>query len=98
MLPKETHKTTLQQLRAYRRRKSIAQAQTDCKGGASACHGYHIDDLIEELEQVYPQIVTKIRFERSTKLSKQEKADMKKIWICPSSRSLGVRFWQGEAL
>jgi hypothetical protein len=30
-------------------------------------HGYHIDDLIEELEKVYPQIRTKIRFELSTK-------------------------------
>jgi hypothetical protein len=36
-------------------------------------HGYHLDYLIEKLEQVYPQIMTKIRFERSTKPSKQEK-------------------------
>lgn len=36
-------------------------------------HGYHIDYLIEELEKVYPRIMTKIRFERSTKPSRQEK-------------------------
>lgn len=28
-------------------------------------HGYHPASLIEELEKVYPQIMTKIRFERS---------------------------------
>jgi len=37
-------------------------------------HGYHIDTLIAALEQVYPQMMTKIRFELSTKPSKQEKA------------------------
>ncbi|MEP0878950.1 transposase [Funiculus sociatus GB2-M2] len=36
-------------------------------------HGYHVDHLIEALEKVYPQIMTKIRFELSTKPSKQEK-------------------------
>jgi hypothetical protein len=36
-------------------------------------HGYHIDYLIEQLEKVYPQIMTKIRLELSTKPSKQEK-------------------------
>ena len=36
-------------------------------------HGYHINYLIEELEKVYPQIMTKIKFELSTKPSTQEK-------------------------
>ena len=34
-------------------------------------HGYHIDCLVRELQKVYPQIMTKIRFE----LSKQEKKE-----------------------
>lgn len=47
-------------------------------------HGYHIDYLIEELEQVYPQIMTKIRFELSTKPSKQEKAAQGKSGFVPA--------------
>ena len=38
-------------------------------------YGYHIDYLIEELQKVYPQMMTKIRFERSKKHSKQEKKE-----------------------
>ncbi|APB33950.1 IS4 family transposase [Gloeomargarita lithophora Alchichica-D10] len=34
----------------------------------------HIDYLIKELEQIYPQIMTKIRFELSKKPSKQGKS------------------------
>lgn len=37
-------------------------------------HGYHPDHLRQELEKVYPQIMRKIKFELSTKPSKQEKA------------------------
>jgi transposase len=37
-------------------------------------HGYHPDKLQAALEPVYPQIMRKIRFELSTKPSKQEKA------------------------
>lgn len=37
-------------------------------------HGYHPEHLTQELEKVYPQIMTKIRFELATKPSKQEKA------------------------
>ena len=37
-------------------------------------HGYSIDHLIAELEKIYPQIMTKIRVQLSTKPSKQEKA------------------------
>lgn len=36
-------------------------------------HGSHIDRLVKELQKVYPQIMRKIRFERSKKHSKQEK-------------------------
>jgi hypothetical protein len=54
-------------------------------------HGYHIDYLIEEFEKVYPQIMTKIRFERSTKPSKQEKAAQGKSGESPGCCSLGDR-------
>jgi hypothetical protein len=37
-------------------------------------HGYHPDYLTQQLEQVYLQIMRKIRFERSAKPSKQEKS------------------------
>ncbi len=47
-------------------------------------HGDHIDVLIETLEQVYPQIMTKSRFERSTKPSKQEKAAQGKAGFVPA--------------
>lgn len=47
-------------------------------------HGYPIDYLIEALETVYPQIMTKIRFELSTKPSKHEKADMGKSGFVPA--------------
>ena len=36
-------------------------------------HGYHPEHLKQQLEQVYPQIMTKIRFELSAKPSKQQK-------------------------
>jgi len=47
-------------------------------------HGYHLDYLIEKLEQVYPQIMTKIRFEHSTKPSKQEKEVQGKSGFVPA--------------
>jgi hypothetical protein len=47
-------------------------------------HGYHIDYLIEGLEKVHPQIMTKIRFERSTKPSKPEKAASGKSGFVPA--------------
>jgi hypothetical protein len=46
-------------------------------------HGYHLDYLIEKLEQVYPQIMRKIRFELSTKPSKQQKAAQGKSGFVP---------------
>lgn len=47
-------------------------------------HGYHPEPLTEALEKVYPQIMHKIRFERSTKPSKQEKADQGKSGFVPA--------------
>jgi hypothetical protein len=46
-------------------------------------HGYHPDYLAEQLEKVYPQIMTKIRFERSPKPSKQEKAEQGRTGFVP---------------
>ena len=37
-------------------------------------HGYHPDKLIAALQQLYPQIMTKIRFELAPKPTKAEKA------------------------
>ena len=47
-------------------------------------HGYHIDHLTEELEKVYPQILRKIRFQRSTKPSLQEEAAQGKSGFVPA--------------
>jgi Transposase DDE domain len=47
-------------------------------------HGYHPEHLTEELEKVYPQIMTKIKFELSTKPSKQEKAEQGKSGFVPA--------------
>lgn len=46
-------------------------------------HGYHPESLTEALKQVYPQIMTKIRFELSTKPSKQEKQAQGKSGFVP---------------
>jgi transposase len=48
-------------------------------------HGYHLDHLTEALQQVYPQIMTKIKFELSTKPSKQEKLDQGKSGFVPAT-------------
>ncbi|NJR52261.1 MAG: transposase [Leptolyngbyaceae cyanobacterium CSU_1_3] len=47
-------------------------------------HGYHPDHLTQELEKVYRGIMRKIRFERSTKPSKQEKAAQGKSGFVPA--------------
>lgn len=47
-------------------------------------HGYHREHLTEELEKVYPEIMTKIQFELSTKPSKQEKAAQGKSGFVPA--------------
>lgn len=36
-------------------------------------HGYYPDKLIPMLEEIYPQIMTKISFKVAPKMSKQEK-------------------------
>lgn len=46
-------------------------------------HGYHPEYLREELEKVYPQMMTKIRFELSAKPSKQEKKELGKSGFVP---------------
>ena len=46
-------------------------------------HGYHPDTLIPALEKVYPQIMRKIRFERSPKPTKAEKAAAGKTGFVP---------------
>jgi transposase len=43
-----------------------------------------MEALIEALEPIYPQITTKIRFELSTKPSKQEKAEQGKAGFVPA--------------
>ena len=47
-------------------------------------HGYHPEYLTQELEQIYPQIMKKIKFERSTKPSKQEKEALGKSGFVPA--------------
>jgi len=47
-------------------------------------HGYHPEHLKQELEKIYPQIMKKIKFERSTKPSKQEKAAQGKSGFVPA--------------
>ncbi|WP_375469033.1 hypothetical protein [uncultured Nostoc sp.] len=51
--------------------------------------GYHPEHLTQELEKVYPQIMRKIKFERSTKPSTQEKGSARQVRICPSSSQVG---------
>ena len=46
-------------------------------------HGDHPEYLIEALQPVYPQIMTKIKFEPSTKPSKQEKEAQGKRGFVP---------------
>nr|WP_242032535.1 hypothetical protein [Coleofasciculus sp. FACHB-64] len=52
-------------------------------------HGYHLDYLTQELEGIYPQIMTKIRFERLTKPSCARESRSGKIWLCSGSGSVG---------
>jgi hypothetical protein len=47
-------------------------------------HGYHPEKLSEDLQQVYPQIMRKIKFELSSKPSKQEKAAAGKSGFVPA--------------
>ena len=47
-------------------------------------HGYHPDFLTQALEQLYPEIMTKIKFELATKPSKQEKVTQGKVGFVPA--------------
>ena len=47
-------------------------------------HGYHPEHLRQELQKVYPQIMRKIKFELSTKPSKQDKAAQGKSGFVPA--------------
>jgi hypothetical protein len=52
--------------------------------------GYHINFLIKKLGQIYPQIMTKIRFEMSTKPSKQKKSGFVPVtarWVIERSHA-----------
>ncbi len=53
--------------------------------------GYHPEHLTQELEKVYPQIMRKIKFELSTKPSKQEKAVQGKSGFVPAVARWGKR-------
>lgn len=46
-------------------------------------HGYHPETISQALQDIYPQILTKIRFERSPKPSKVEKAAQGKSGFVP---------------
>ena len=46
-------------------------------------HGYHPESIQKALEKVYPQVMTKIRFERSPKPSKGEKEAQGKSGFVP---------------
>ena len=46
-------------------------------------YGYHSDRLVAGLQQLYPQIMTKIHFELAPKLTKAEKAARGKTGFVP---------------
>ena len=46
-------------------------------------HGYHPESIQKALKKVYPQVMTKIRFERSPKPSKAEKEAQGKSGFVP---------------
>ncbi len=52
-------------------------------------HGYHPDHLREELEKVYPQIMTKIRARTFNETIKTRKGSTRKIRICSGDRQMG---------
>ena len=54
-------------------------------------HGYHPEHLTQELKKIYPGIMQKIKFERSTKPSSQEKAAQGKSGFVPAVARWGKR-------
>lgn len=52
-------------------------------------HGYHTEKIQTALEQVYPQIMTKIQFELSAKPEEGGKGSSREIWLCTCGSALG---------
>jgi ethanolamine ammonia-lyase small subunit len=52
-------------------------------------HGYHPECIQKALEKVYPQVMTKIRFERSPKPSKAQKEAQGKSGFVPVATRVG---------
>jgi hypothetical protein len=46
-------------------------------------NGYHLEKIIKALQKVYPQLLTKVKFELSPKLSKSEKEEGGKSGFVP---------------
>lgn len=61
-------------------------------------HGYHPEHLREELQKVYPQIMTKIRFELSAKPSCTRKESAREIWVCSGCSKVGEESGQMQGL
>jgi Transposase DDE domain len=49
-------------------------------------HGYNLQTIIDGLQKVYPQILSKVRFERSAKPSKAEKEAIGKSGFVPVAK------------
>jgi hypothetical protein len=54
-------------------------------------HGYHPDKITTALQKIYPQIMTKIRFELAPKPTKAEKATQGKTGFMPVATRWGKR-------
>jgi len=54
-------------------------------------HGYHPDKITGELQKLYPQILTKIRFELAPKPTQAEKAAVGKTGFVPVATRWGKR-------
>lgn len=54
-------------------------------------NGYHPDKLIAELQESYPQIMRKIKFELSAKPTSEEKVAQGKSWFVPATLRWGKR-------
>jgi hypothetical protein len=52
-------------------------------------HGYHPNKIVVALQQIYPQIMTKIRFELAAKPTQAEKAAQGKIGFIPMATGVG---------
>jgi hypothetical protein len=54
-------------------------------------HGYHLEYLEEQLREIYPRIMTKIKFELSKKPSRAGKGNDRENRICASGSEVGSR-------